>query len=434
MPSATRHIGLSLGADICWPLAFEQILADAKLDLKVGKETVQFACERVTLEPFMLQQGCKYDVVVDRLTHWFALQREWIKKGILMDGLYVYNNPWSVQSYEKHSTYCAMTSLGMPIPPTMMVPQKNYEPKPDLDFTLRTYARLFDLGKLGAQIGYPLFMKPYDGGGWQGVTKIDDEKALRDSYENSEKWLMHVQQAVAGFDLFVRAVGIGPQVRLMKYDASQPLHGRYTTARDFCSKEEEQVMADTCLTINAFFGWDFNSCEALRKDGTFFPIDFANPCPDNQVNSIHFHWPWYVTSNLKWAVFCAATKRSMRKTLDFEPFYAIAKKDLPYREKLRGYAKIARERLQADEFAEFAQKHLKPLEEAATKWFQSERCKEAITKKVAHMYPAHEVTDFSARFFDLVKQSVTAGEHLKTAGDAGKAEAGKAASGKEGKK
>jgi hypothetical protein len=406
MPAVTRHIGLSLGADICWPLAFEQILADAKLELKLGKDVVRFACERVTLEPFPLQQGCKYDLVVDRLTHWFALQREWIKKSILMDGLYVYNNPWSVQSYEKHSTYCAMLALGMPIPKTLMVPQKNYEPKNDLEFTLKAYARLFDLGEIGRQVGYPLFMKPYDGGGWQGVTKIDDEAALRAGYENSEKWLMHVQKAVDGFDLFVRAVGIGPQVRVIKYDASQPLHGRYTTARDFCSKEDREVMVDTCLTINTFFGWDFNSVEALRKDGVFHPIDFANPCPDNQVNSIHYHWPWYVKSNLKWALFCAATKRPMRKTLDFEPFYAIAKKDLPYRDKLRGYARIARERLQADEFAEFAHKHLKPIDEAATAWFRSDRCKDAVTKKVANMYPAHEVADFSARFFELVKQSV----------------------------
>jgi hypothetical protein len=406
MPAVTRNIGLSLGADICWPLAFEQILADAKLELKVGKDVVRFACERVTLEPFPLQQGCKYDLVVDRLTHWFALQREWIKKSILMDGLYVYNNPWSVQSYEKHSTYCAMLALGMPIPKTLMVPQKNYEPKNDLDFTLKAYARLFDLGEIGRQVGYPLFMKPYDGGGWQGVTKIDDEAALRASYENSEKWLMHVQKAVDGFDLFVRAVGIGPQVRVIKYDASQPLHGRYTTARDFCSKEDRELMVDTCLTINTFFGWDFNSVEALRKDGVFHPIDFANPCPDNQVNSIHYHWPWYVTSNLKWAIFCAATKRPMRKTLDFEPYYAIAKKDLPYREKLRAYAKIARERLQADEFADFAHKHLRPIDEAARAWFRSDRCKDAVTKKVANMYPAHEVADFSARFFELVKQSV----------------------------
>ncbi len=410
MPAVTRHIGLSLGADICWPLAFEQILADSKLALKVGKDVITFACERVTLEPFALQAGCKYDVVVDRLTHWLALQREWIKKSVLMDGLYVYNNPWSVQSYEKHSTYCAMAALGMPIPPTMMVPQKNYEPKPDLEFTLKAYARHFDLGSIGREVGYPLFMKPYDGGGWQGVTKIDDEPALRASYDKSEKWLMHVQQAVAGFDLFVRAVGIGPQVRVIKYDASQPLHGRYTTARNFCSVDEQQVMADMCLTINTFFGWDFNSVEALRKNGVFHPIDFANPCPDNQVNSIHYHWPWYVTSNLKWALFCAATKRPMRKTLDFAPFYAIAKKDLPYRDRLKGYAQIARERLQADEFAEFAGRHLAPLDAAARAWFRSDRCKDAIRRKVLHMYPAHEVDDFSARFFGLVQQSVADSE------------------------
>ena len=410
MPSVTRQIGLSLGADICWPLAFEQILADSKLELKLGKDVVQFACERTTLEPYMLQQGCKYDLVVDRLTHWLALQREWIKKSILMDGLYVYNNPWSVQSYEKHSTYCAMTALGMPIPETIMVPQKNYEPKADLDYTLKAYARLFDLGKWGNELGYPQFMKPYDGGGWQGVSKVDNEAELRETYEKSEKWLMHVQKAVAGFDLFVRAVGIGPQVRVIKYDASQPLHGRYLTDRNFCSKDDEQVMIDTCLTINTFFGWDFNSCEALRKDGVFYPIDFANPCPDSQVNSIHYHWPWYVTSNLKWALFCAATKRPMRKTLDFEPFYAIAKKDLPYREKLKGYAKIARERLQSDQFAEFCKKHMGPLEEAARAWFRSDRCKEAILKKVQNIYPAHEVADFAARFFGIVQQSVADAE------------------------
>ena len=96
----------------------------------------------------------------------------------------------------------------------------------------------------------------------------------------------------------------------------------------------------------------------------------------------------------------------MRKTLDFEPFYAIAKKDLPYREKLKGYAKIARERLQSDQFAEFCQKHMGPVEAAARAWFRSDRCKEAVRKKVANIYPANEVDEFSARFFNIVQQSV----------------------------
>jgi hypothetical protein len=117
-----------------------------------------------------------------------------------------------------------------------------------------------------------------------------------------------------------------------------------------------------------------------------------------------------VTSNLKWALFCAATKRPMRKTLDFEPYYAIAQKDLPYREKLVAYGKIARERLSADQFAEFCSKHLGPLEDAARKWFRSDRCKEAVKKKVANIYPAHEVEEFSARFFSIVQQSVSDAE------------------------
>ncbi|MGE3174132.1 MAG: RimK family alpha-L-glutamate ligase [Planctomycetota bacterium] len=404
MATETRYLGLSLGADICWPLAFEEILAASKLSVKVGKDTVKFECERMPLEPFSLRAPCKYHVVVDRLTHWLPLRREWIKKAVLMDGLYVYNNPWSVQSWEKHSTYCAMMALGMPIPETVMVPQKNYEPKPDLEFTLQSYAKLFDLPAIGRELGFPMFMKPYDGGGWQGVSMVESEEDLRRAYDNSERHLMHLQRAVSGYDLFVRAVGIGPQVRLMKYDPGQPLHMRYLPERGFCSAEDEQVMTDTCLVINAFFGWDFNSCEALRRDGEFWPIDFANPCPDSQVNSIHFHWPWYVLSNLRWALFAAATKRQMRRTLDFEPFYAIAREDLPYREKLRRYAAIARERMDAARFAEFCDKQLRPVTAATVDWLGGDSCRQAIRRKVGHVFPAHEVDEFSERFWQQVQQ------------------------------
>ena len=66
--------------------------------------------------PSRSRQPVKYDVVIDRLTHWYDTSREWIKKGVLMDGLYVFNNPWSVQSMEKHTSYAAMTALGMPDP------------------------------------------------------------------------------------------------------------------------------------------------------------------------------------------------------------------------------------------------------------------------------------------------------------------------------
>ena len=396
MANARRKIGLSLGADICWPICYEQIVGKLGLDVEV---------ERVTIEPFDLRQPCSYDLVIDRLTHWYHPSREWIKKAVLMDGLYVFNNPWSVQANEKQTTYCAMMHLGMPIPNTWLVPPRSYEPTPDLQPTLRSYAKLFDLSVLGKAVGYPLFMKPYDGGGWKGVSRIDDEHTLKSGYDSSGKLVMHLQKAVDPYDSFVRCIGLGPQTRLVKYDASAPLHDRYTMAKDFVSDEEAQLLRETTLTINAFFGWDFNSCESLRgaNDGVWYPIDFANPCPDSQVTSLHYHFPWVVLANIRWSLFCAMTQRPMRKTLDWEPFYAIAKRELPYREKLRAYAKIAEERFETARFEEFCAKHLASLEEIALEFFGTPVARDAVRQKVTALFPSNEVEAFTELFWKRIQ-------------------------------
>lgn len=138
MTERTVNIGLSLGADICWPICYETLLSDLNLSINYGGEHIKFATERVTIEPFNLQQPVKYDVVIDRLTHWYSTSREWIKKGILLDDLYVYNNPWSLQSNEKHTSYAAMMRLDLPVPETWMLPPKAYEDSDDLKETLRS--------------------------------------------------------------------------------------------------------------------------------------------------------------------------------------------------------------------------------------------------------------------------------------------------------
>jgi hypothetical protein len=165
------------------------------------------------------------------------------------------------------------------------------------------------------------------------------------------------------------------------------------------SADEAAVLRDTTLTINAFFGWDFNSCEALRKDGTWYPIDFANPCPDSQVTSLHYHFPWLVKANIRWSVFNAVTRRPFRRTLDWEPFYAIAKRDLPYRERLREYARLAEQRFDAAAFEEFCATHLAHLDEVAWEFFATPAAREAVKKKVAAMFPAHEVELFTELFW-----------------------------------
>ena len=404
MATLTRRIGLSLGADICWPICFEEILARLQLDVPWQGDRLRFEVSRVTIEPFNLRQPVRYDVVIDRLTHWYSTSREWIKKAIVLNDLYVFNNPWSIQANEKHTTYCAMMRLGLPIPETWMLPPKSYNKTADLEPTLSRYAQLFDLGAIGRQLGYPLFMKPYDGGGWKGVTKVDDEAALRAAYEASGTDVMHLQAGVIPYDKFVRCIGLGPQTRVVNYDPSAPLHNRYTLDRNFMSADDQRMLEDITLTINSFFGWDFNSCEALLKNHAWYPIDFANACPDSQVTSLHYHFPWLVKANLRWSIFCAATQRRMRRTLDWDAYFEIAAEDRPYREKLQAYAQIARQRLAADEFHAFCAQHLSHLDAVAHEFFGSAAAQQAVRKKVEALYPPHEWDSFTQLFFDRIQQ------------------------------
>jgi hypothetical protein len=413
MAEVTRRIGLSLGADICWPICFEQIVERMNLAIPSGGDTLRFEVERMTIEPFDLRAPVRYHVLLDRLTHWYHTSREWIKKAVVMNDLYVFNNPWSIQANEKHTSYAAMMRLGFPVPDTWLLPPKEYEPVADLQVTLERYAKLFSLRDVGEKVGYPQFIKPYDGGAWVGVSKIADGDELVKAYDASGRRIMHLQKAVDPFDLFVRALGVGPQIHVMKYDPAAPLHDRYKVAFDFVTAEEWQTLANMCLTINAFFGWDFNSCESLRQEGVFLPIDFANACPDSQVTSLHYHFPWLVKAKLKWALFVAATGRRMRKNLDWEPFFEIAASDAPFAEKLPRYARLAHQRFESDRFAEFCATHLRNLDEVAWEFFGTPMCKDAVRQKVTALFPAHEIDQFTEHFWGMIQfWRKTEGEYM----------------------
>ncbi len=403
MANVKRLIGLSLGADLCWPICYEELVRRLDLNLKLNGDQVTFDVERLSIEPYDLQQPCRYDVVLDRLTHWYHTSREWIKKAVILDGLYVLNNPWTLQSMEKQTSYCAMMKLGLPVPKTWMVPPKDYEEHDDLAPTLKRYAKLFDLPTIGEKLGYPMFMKPYDGGAWVGVNKIDNAEELKKAYEESGTRVMHLQAAVKDYDLFVRSVGVGPQVNSIRYDPTAPLHDRYKVDFDFVTDDEEELLRQQVLTINTFFGWDFNSCESLRQDGVFYPIDFANACPDSQVTSLHYHFPWLVKSHVRWTIFCAASGRKMRQNVDWEPYYEVQRKDLPFRERLAEYARIAEERLEKDRFEEFCATHLAHLDEITLDFFASDRAKEAVRLKVESLFPEHEHEKFTEHFWGLLQ-------------------------------
>ncbi len=403
MPRSTRLIGLSLGADSCWPGAYEALIRNLELEIPLGEEVIDFATERVTVEPYSLQQPCRYDVVLDRLTHWFHTSREWIKKAVIMDGLYVLNNPWSIQSVEKHTSYCAMMKLGLNVPKTWMLPPKAGPSHEDADRMMRSYGRLFDLKSIGDAVGYPHFLKPYDGGGWRGVSQIKSAEELKAAYDASGQMTMHAQEAVQDWDIFVRTIGIGPQVQVLRYDPSAPLHARYVVDFFFVDSAEWKLLIDQMLTINGFFGWEFNSCESLRRDGVFYPIDFANACPDFQVTSLHYYWPALVKDMVRWSLFCAATKRPMRQNLDWAPYFAVAKRDLPFPERLAAYADITRERMEVERFQDFCRTHLSHLDEVAWEFFGSGDARALVHQKVSALYPAHEIERFTEHFWGLIQ-------------------------------
>ena len=403
MAEVTRKIGLSLGADICWPIAYTEIMKRLDLAIPWNGDTLRFEVERMSIDPFDLQEHVPHAVVIDRLTHWYNPRREWIKKAILLDDVYVFNNPWSVQSMEKLTTYCAMIRLGFPVPRTWLIPPKEYDAwEPDLRHTLQHYARLFDLKKIGERVGYPSFMKPYDGGGWRAVSRIDDAAALEKAYDESGTAVMHLQEAIHPFDRFVRCIGLGPQTRVVLYDIEAPLHNRYTLERDFATDDELALIRDMTLVINGFFAWDFNSCELIHKDGVWHPIDYANPCPDSQVTSLHYHFPWIILANIRWSVFAAATLRK-QKPMGWHRYWDVVEEGMTLRERLDAMMPIVHERFETEAFEAFCAEHLGHLDEVAYAWFATDGARDAVRQKVNALFPEHEVEQFTDLFFDRIQ-------------------------------
>ena len=247
-------------------------------------------------------------------------------------------------------------------------------------------------------------MKPYDGGGWREVTRIKDKAAAAAAYDKSGTTVMHLQAEVPGWDLFVRCIGFGPQTHMVRYNPDAPLHDRYMPDEDFMSAADEEHLRKLTLVINSFFGWEFNSCEALRVGDTWHPIDFANACPDSQVTSLHSHFPWLVSAYLRWSIYCAVTKRKMRPNLDWAPYFKIAdRQDLSFQEKLDLYAAIAHKRLDTERFEAFCDNHLGHLDEVVSRFFGSEAAHAAIAQKVASLFPAHEHETFTDLFWQRIQ-------------------------------
>jgi hypothetical protein len=400
---ASHVIGLLLGAEEDWPVAFESLLARVAPAVTEGDVTHTFSCERITIEPFNLRAVPRYSLIIDRLAWWYHLPREWLKKVALMNDAHLLNNPFTFQSMEKHAAYCAMMRLGLLVPETWMVPNKVPPDNPRFPTTAERYLRHFDLDAIASNVGMPLYMKPFDGGAWVGVTRIEDSAALHRAYDESAERLMHLQAAVEDFDVFSRSLGIGAETMVMRFNPSRPMHSRYSVAHSFLSPDVGDEVVTIARLVNAFFRWELNSCETLIKDGVVHPIDYANATPDLAVTSLHYYFPWAIRTLLKWAIFCCVTGRRPTVDLDTRRYFAIAdREDLDYKGKLREYRLLADGQLEVDRYQEFCARHLAHVDEVCTEWVEGAEFDRLLVATVVSTYPAHEQEMFLAHFRGLL--------------------------------
>ena len=399
----THLIGMLLGTEEDWPTAFEHVVARLQPEISYEGDVHSVDVERITIEPFDLRARPRYALVIDRLAHWYYVPREWLKKAALMNDVYLLNNPFTFQSMEKHAAYCAMIRLGLKIPDTWMIPHKQPPENERFPYTARKYNQPFDLEDVAARVGYPMYMKPFDGGAWVGVTRVTNDAELHARYDESGERLMHLQASLEDYEVFARSLSIGAETMVMHYEPSRPLHDRYQVDHGFLTPPQGEEVLTISRLVNCFFRWEFNSCEMIVKDGQIYPIDYANACPDMSIISLHYYFPWAIKALVKWSLFCTVTGRRARIDPDTRTYFDIGDRDdLGYDEKLAEYRRLADEYFETERYQEFCEKYLPDIDEAMVEYVESPEFDATLVDTVRATFPVHEHDRFVPHYRGLL--------------------------------
>jgi len=404
----THLVGLLLGTENDWPVALEALVRALGPVTDAHGVSHTMDTERVTIEPFSLRDRPRHALVIDRLAYWYYVPREWLKKVALMDDVYLLNSPFTFQSMEKHSAYCAMMRLGLKIPETVLVPYKNPVDNARWAYTAERYNRPFDLTAVAEPLGYPLYMKPFDGGGWRGVSRIENPEMLRRAYDDSGEMLMHLQASMP-HDVFARALSIGPETMVMRFRPDEPMHARYAVDHSFLTPAAGEECVTINRTVNAFFRWEFNSCEMLVAFGAdggrdqVYPIDYANACPDIAITSLHYYFPWAIKALVKWTTYCLVTGRRHEIDLDTRAYFEVADRDdLSYDDKLVHYRRLADDYFETEHYVDWCDSRLRTFDAVALEWFLGPEMDRVIVDTVTSTFPAHERDRFVDHFRGLL--------------------------------
>jgi hypothetical protein len=247
--------------------------------------------EFVRIGGIRMAEPSPYRVIIDRISHDIPFYRAYLKNAVL-GGSIVINNPFWWSADDKFFNYALASKLGVAVPRTVVLPHKQHPP----DTTERSMRNLMyplNWEEVFSYIGFPAFLKPFSGGGWKHVYKVDSPEELFRAYDRSGDLCMTLQSAV-DFKEYFRSYVVGQEkVHIMHYDPKAPHHERYVKNPPAVDSRLLQRVSDDALTLCRALGYDLNTVEFAVQDGIPYAIDFLNPAPDADLPSVgpaNFEW------------------------------------------------------------------------------------------------------------------------------------------------
>jgi hypothetical protein len=276
----TLKVGLLVGREWSFPPRFLE---------EVNGRRAGVTAEFVRLGGTRMDEPIPYAVLIDRISHEVPYYRTYLKHAIL-HGATVVNNPFMWTADDKFFEATLAKKLGVHHPKTLVLPNKDYVPGIVPTESLRNLVYPLDWAGIVDYVGLPCVLKDAHGGGWKNVSICHSLEELLENYNQSGMLTMVVQEFIH-WDQYFRCLCLGQaEVLAIKYDPGQR---RYFPEQDHLQTPlGKQLVTDSLKLVRAL-GYDMNSVEWAVRDGVPYAIDFMNPAPDMDVNSLtptFFEW------------------------------------------------------------------------------------------------------------------------------------------------
>jgi glutathione synthase/RimK-type ligase-like ATP-grasp enzyme len=277
-----KKIGILYGQERSFPMAF--------IEMVNSRNIRGVLAEPVHIDKVIQGEPSGYAVIIDRISQDVPFYRAYLKNAALC-GTAVINNPFWWSADEKFFNNALATRIGVPVPRTVILPSREL-PEETTGQSFSNLAYPLDWESIFRYVGFPAYMKPFAGGGWKSVYRIDNAETFYQKHSETGRLVMLLQEEIV-FEEYYRCYCIGGKyVHIMPYEPRNPHHLRY--AAGFTPSEEKlKQMEQLVLRINQYLGYDFNTVELAVRDGIPYAIDFCNPAPDAEKASVgedHFNW------------------------------------------------------------------------------------------------------------------------------------------------